>query len=52
MKNETAVQHSSAEGQADRREWVKPEAKSADVAQATLTGHISPPITDFITCNS
>ena len=52
MKNETVVQHSSAEGQADRREWMKPEVKSAEVAQVTLTGNAVPPITDFLTCAS
>jgi hypothetical protein len=55
MKNAIAEQRSSAashEVQPTRREWVKPEVKSADVAQATLTGHAVPPITDFVTCAS
>jgi hypothetical protein len=55
MKNALTVLRSSAEpneGPAGRREWIKPEAKSATVAEATLTGHTVPPITDFSTCAS
>jgi hypothetical protein len=55
MKNALTVLRSSAaphEGPTERREWVKPVAKSATVAEATLTGHTVPPITDFVTCAS
>ncbi len=34
------------------RVWVKPEAKAAEVAQATLNGHTVPPVSDLITCAS
>jgi hypothetical protein len=43
---------SPQEEQPARREWMKPEAKAADVAQVTLTGNAVPPITDFVTCAS
>jgi len=55
MKNSTAEQRLSTANQnvpSDRREWVKPEVKSAEVAVATLTGSAVPPITDFVTCAS
>jgi len=54
MKNE--VEQGSSAGSQDiasnRRAWVKPEVKSAEVAHATLNGHAVPPITDFATCAS
>ena len=55
MKNALTVLRSSAaphEDSTERREWVKPEAKSATVAQATLGGHTVPPMVDFSTCAS
>jgi len=55
MKNSTAEQRLSTANQdvsSNRREWVKPEVKSAEVAVATLTGFAVPPITDFATCAS
>ncbi len=55
MKNAFAEQRSSAatqETNPSRREWVKPEVKSAEVAQATLAGHATIPVSDFATCAS
>ena len=55
MKNSPVEQRSSIANQdvpSNRREWVKPEVKSAEVAVATLTGNAVPPITDFVTCAS
>jgi hypothetical protein len=47
---ETNVQ--DRKNQLPHRVWVKPEAKAAEVAQATLAGHTSTPISDFVTCAS
>jgi len=55
MNTDRKAPESSAPPQEDqpaRREWMKPEAKAADVAQVTLTGHAVPPTVDFTTCAS
>ena len=55
MKNvpvEQSLSGATQEDRLNRREWVKPEVKSAEVAVATLTGNSVPPITDFATCAS
>ncbi len=40
------------EGKPELKTWEKPAAKAAEVAQATLAGHATPPVTDFVTCAS
>jgi hypothetical protein len=55
MKDAFVEQRSSAatqETNASRREWIKPEVKSAEVVQATLAGHTTLPVSDFTTCAS
>jgi hypothetical protein len=54
MKNAPAEQRSSAvlPHSGPRREWVKPEVKTAEVAQATLAGSTTAPLTDVTTCAS
>jgi hypothetical protein len=54
MKNAFVEQRSSAviPHTGPRREWIKPEVKTAEVAQATLSGHTVPPTVDFSTCAS
>jgi hypothetical protein len=55
MNIDRKAQESSASTQEDqlvRREWTKPQAKAADVAEVTLTGFATPPQTDFSTCAS
>jgi hypothetical protein len=55
MKNNTEEVGSGVqvtEAQPTRQPWTKPEAKAAEVAQATLLGNSVPPITDFVTCAS
>jgi hypothetical protein len=55
MEHAPDTKHSSAgtvEAQPARREWVKPEVKSAHVAQATLNAHAVPPHVDNTTCAS
>ena len=55
MNNTPAELRSSTRDQktdSSRREWIKPEVKSAEVAQATLAGHSVPPVHDTTTCSS
>jgi len=51
MTPETRTSANQEQNQ-NKREWVKPAAKVADVAVATLTGHSTPPVVDFSTCAS
>lgn len=55
MKNVSETQGTPTANQESniaRREWVKPAVKAAEVAQATLSGHLVPPTQDFNTCAS
>jgi hypothetical protein len=52
MEKELEVLETGKEEQASRRVWAKPEAKAAEVAQATLAGGVTPLSDGLNSCSS